>query len=550
MAFIKINVYISFLIILSIYEINTFKCITDRLSINPGILNAKRKHGGRMLEDEEEKNYTQIKIGLDYTQFDNQSKSLNLDNDINFKIKKLINETIEELEKILMVVHDEINLTEINYIESTIKSRCELDKISDSYGDFLLKYDVIIFPTLNQSLNDLGDDILAAGKFCLITTEYKVIGGNLNINPNITFNKTNSDIFFKYSLFHQLTHIFIFHPVLLKNRGIMGDGNTVISDTVLEKAKEHYNCKNIEGMHLEDLGGKGVSGYHWDPRYMLGDYMISMNYNYIDFVISDITLALFEDSGFYKVNYYTGGLFKFGKNKRCEFLKNECYNVSFLFEDEFCMTLGEPVCSQSRAVKGKCAIYNYTNFKIIDKKFQYFEDPNLGGLERIDYCQVPDIYIHLDNESYFSQNCKFGNTSDHGNILGEIYSDNSFCFISNLLHKNSKENPKSEAVCYKIECNKTSNHFKVYIGDEIVDCYDSKNMTLINNYKGYFICPNYEELCHFNNNDSLICNEIFDCIDKEIEADNNTYDFYKDKDNFSQYIQFNFIILFIFFLLI
>ena len=28
--------------------------------------------------------------------------------------------------------------------------------------------------------------------------------------------------------------------------------------------------------------------------------------------LSDITLALLEDTGFYKVNYFSGGLFKFG----------------------------------------------------------------------------------------------------------------------------------------------------------------------------------------------------------------------------------------------
>ena len=33
--------------------------------------------------------------------------------------------------------------------------------------------------------------------------------------------------------------------------------------------------------------------------------------------ISEITLALLEDSGWYKANYYTGGLMRFGKNKGC-----------------------------------------------------------------------------------------------------------------------------------------------------------------------------------------------------------------------------------------
>ena len=50
---------------------------------------------------------------------------------------------------------------------------------------------------------------------------------------------------------------------------------------------------------------------------MLGDYMIATIYN--DFAMSDINLALFEDTGFYKVGYYSRGLFKFGKNKGCFF---------------------------------------------------------------------------------------------------------------------------------------------------------------------------------------------------------------------------------------
>ena len=44
---------------------------------------------------------------------------------------------------------------------------------------------------------------------------------------------------------------------------------------------------------------------------MLTDYMTSVYYD--ESVISEITLALFEDSGWYKAEYYTGGLFRYGK---------------------------------------------------------------------------------------------------------------------------------------------------------------------------------------------------------------------------------------------
>jgi hypothetical protein len=36
-------------------------------------------------------------------------------------------------------------------------------------------------------------------------------------------------------------------------------------------------------------------------------------------VFSEIALAFFEDTGWYKVNFYTGGLFRFGKKQGCNF---------------------------------------------------------------------------------------------------------------------------------------------------------------------------------------------------------------------------------------
>ena len=69
---------------------------------------------------------------------------------------------------------------------------------------------------------------------------------------------------------------------------------------VLAVARQHYNCKSLTGIPLENQGSTGSAGSHWESRYMLGDYMISTDY--MDNVISDITLALFEDSKIYKVN--------------------------------------------------------------------------------------------------------------------------------------------------------------------------------------------------------------------------------------------------------
>ena len=125
---------------------------------------------------------------------------------------------------------------------------------------------------------------------------------------------------------HEMSHVLIFHQAFFLSLDMMKQeivNEEVVyyikTPTVLEKAKLHFGCNSITGIPLENYGGAGSAGSHWESRYLLGDYMIATDYPEI--VISDISLAVFEDSGFYKVNYYTGGLFRFGKGEGCSFFK-------------------------------------------------------------------------------------------------------------------------------------------------------------------------------------------------------------------------------------
>ena len=86
------------------------------------------------------------------------------------------------------------------------------------------------------------------------------------------------------------------------------DRKVIKSPKVLEAAKKHFGCNDVKGIELGNLGGTDGS----QARIMLGDFMIGETYG--ENVISEITLALFEDSGWYKINnLFTGGLFKYGK---------------------------------------------------------------------------------------------------------------------------------------------------------------------------------------------------------------------------------------------
>lgn len=91
---------------------------------------------------------------------------------------------------------------------------------------------------------------------------------------------------------------------------------------VLEKAREHFNCPSLIGVPMEYNGGQGTVGSHWSKRYMNTEYMIGDSYG--ENLLSSITLALFEDSGWYLPDYTTSNLFLWGKDKGCDFFKNNC----------------------------------------------------------------------------------------------------------------------------------------------------------------------------------------------------------------------------------
>jgi hypothetical protein len=247
---------------------------------------------------------------------------------------------------------------------------------------------------------------------------------------------------------------------------------------------------------------------------MLGDIMISTDFQ--EKVISDITLALFEDTGFYKVNYYTGGLFKFGKNKGCDFLNKRCIINEYSQFNEFCENESEPKCSYSRSIKSSCYIHDYTNE--LPSKYQYFSNPKRGGFFAADYCPVP-FESHPSNY-YYPKHCLIGK-SDDSNVYGEKLGNNSFCFISSLLPNNSESSVRTNAICYEVECDSINKEIIVKIDSNKIICPTEGGIIYPDGFKGSLECPHYYDICP-KNGDPL-CNEMFSCF--TALAHKNNYDY-------------------------
>ena len=488
--------------------------------------------------------------------------SLNFQTSLKAELKKIINEIIEYTQKLIKVkpLNYEIKVDNqmlkdnlLSYVFEDGSQLYDNSLINGVSADLVVAL-TLDFPPEIYTRILLNDEETNRTIFSAIYLPYSLITTNMNKN---NFQQI------KYMIFHELTHIlgflydsFQFFPGGLNNtvkrqvdsRGI--NRMYIITPTVVDLAKKYYNCEDIIGLELEDRDqDKDFSSSHWEARILLGEYMNSEFYK-PEIVISDFTLALLEDSKWYKVNYFTGGLMRFGKNRGCEFLNNDCCdsdgvtkfkNEFFDYEDN-----NNPSCSSGRTSRTYNLVKAYSSIP-------YRSFLNGGMTENADYCFA---FINSNeedtNSNLFVGNCNMGN-GDYGskinyngyvdyknvfqNDFGESFSNQSFCVLSEAFPKGSTEaeynhnfqvfNSIIHPICYQMFCNYS---LTIKMKDQYVVCPRKGGKVEVNgDFTGYIYCPDYNLIC----TGIKVCNEMFDCIQKESLSENLIYDYDFDKEKTS-----------------
>ena len=493
----KIFIIYILLTISFIDSTNSLKCGSKNLNVTPGIVETLQKNNSRNLEDESD-NFKELVIGFDYTSFYNNSVEESIKN----QIRELLEE-VSSLFKKFLKIKTKPQISDSN-LKKLIKTRCKIEaELPDNITETINTNDITIFPYFKEFTGQEEDSTYMNGRFCLITRDLRPIGGFIQINKDINFNLINAKEYYKHILFHQMTHILLFDAGLLDALGMIKD-NQIITETVKKVARHHFNC--MEFLLEEDFGlPLEEDNEHWDSRYMLGDYMVS--FDYFDKTISDMTFALFDDSGIYQTIKIYGKYFNFGREKNCSFIQSECSSANF---NEFCSTLGEAKCSQSRMSKGYCT-----------------------SIKEADNCLVSNYETQNDNY-FFSTSCKYENNNQNEDPY-EIYGNDSFCFISSINNINNNYLPK----CYKVACDPTNRKIIVYINNtQITTCSNGETIYNPNGIPGNLICPKYTEICSEDNN--YICKDMLDCFDEKFARDYTIHE-----EDFSELIRFNILFIFI-----
>lgn len=286
---------------------------------------------------------------------------------------------------------------------------------------------------------------------------------------------------------------------------------------IVETTRKAFSCNNLYGLDLESSFSEKSTSLHWEKRIMNNDFMVAdSNINYVTY--SDISLSLFEDSGWYQVDYSYSDTIVWGYHKGCNFLLELCVVDSNYQSDEFCnVTNSISLCDNTHTFKGSCNIGFETT--PIPSQYQYFSSSYYGGNDTYaDYCP----YVKPSQTGSCKDVTEFSTTIDAVSY-GESVCENCMCLEGTYVSQFSTLNIHYHAGCHQITCE--GNTAVVHVGGEIVFCDPGGGTATIRGYDGYMVCPNSDILCKALPC-PFACHGQGKCVDGVCECESGTYGLY------------------------
>ncbi|XP_029069423.1 leishmanolysin-like peptidase [Monodon monoceros] len=297
----------------------------------------------------------------------------------------------------------------------------------------------------------------------------------------------------------------------------------LVTPRVVDEARKHFNCPILEGMELENQGGMGTELNHWEKRLLENEAMTGSHTQ--NRVLSRITLALMEDTGWYKANYSMAEKLDWGRGLGCDFVRRSC---KFWIDQQrqkrqmlspYCNTLrSNPLQLTCRQDQRAVAVCNLQKFpKPLPQEYQYFDElsgvpaedlPYYGGsVEIADYCPFSQEFSwHLSGEYQRSSDCRvLENQPDlFKNYGAEKYGPHSVCLIQKsafVMEKCERKlsYPDWGSGCYQVSCSPQG--LKVWVQDTSYLCSRAGQVLPVSIqmngwiHDGNLLCPSCWDFC-------------------------------------------------------
>ncbi|RNC43517.1 GP63 group I member a protein [Trypanosoma cruzi] len=327
---------------------------------------------------------------------------------------------------------------------------------------------------------------LAWATTCLKLPDGRPVVGVMNYGPSSV---TDSEDGVR-NLAHEIAHALGFAVEIMEKRnmlkevkGVRGKAAVVqvSSPKTVEKTREHFNCMTATGMELEDEGGEGTALSHWKRRNAKDELMIgNSGIGYY----TALTMAAFEDTGFYKANWGMEEPMSWGNNSGCALLTEKCViNGVTKYPEMFCTARSSLLsCTSDRLALGYCGMKLYD--APLSPQYQYFSNPKLGGSPGflMDFCP----YIR----PYVKTWCSNGNATV---MRGSRVGPTSKCLKGDGL---ADSEGLVGDVCAEVSCDKGEVSVR-HLGDDAWHkCPEGSSITPTGLFmKGRILCPKYDDVC-------------------------------------------------------
>eukprot|EP00986_Skeletonema_menzelii_P018567 scaffold26658_cov153-Skeletonema_menzelii.AAC.2 len=177
----------------------------------------------------------------------------------------------------------------------------------------------------------------------------------------------------------------------------------VVTETVRQVARNQFGCQDLIGGRLENqpTGDDDCYGSHWDHRLYNNDFMAAVYTGSTQYV-TPLTLALLEDSGWYKPNYSIAENTPFGLGAGCDFAKEECIQkgeVPKWGEEFFCNSQEAIGCTPDKHLLAYCDISRWDSN--LPSGYQYYDEAADigGGLSQMDFCPSYSTIFRFETKS-------------------------------------------------------------------------------------------------------------------------------------------------------
>jgi hypothetical protein len=442
---VKLSLLFGFLLISSAIA----DCMHDQLEVH---LDRMEDHevdpnnhlgGGRMLATA----YGGLRIYVDYSKASVTASSLAY-------LKKVMTAASNYWYKALQVPQ----LSVLKIPESQV-SMCGLT-IPSGYRTTGVAADMVLFITTENSYTNF----VAWARACkqLATTGRPVVG---QVNFNLNSMKGNNFVADLMVVLHETTHALGFSDSLYKsfaNPPRIGQTNLgghtykyVSVEPLNSKLKSYFGCSSIPGAILENQGGSGSAGSHWERRIFGNEFMTASQIN--DQRVSELTLALLASSGWYQVDYSMADPFYYGKGEGCAYLSAKSGYK------EFCSNSGEGCAfhGQAGAYCGSDSFSDGANYM----------------------------------RAYSNRDCTTSAGASSATISAEKYGPSSKCFSGTLYPGGGLGSTKS--YCFTYTCSQSSSgnyQLNVHVGSSTGVC-TAKGQIRVSGYNGVLNCPDPKVYC-------------------------------------------------------